>query len=487
LILLKNSTYDPKGNFMTLIGLELSDAGIMAADSTTEKLLQIDEQTYESPGFALPEKDGLLVGKAAESKAHLFPRQIIHHFWDQLNTDPLEQPGQYVPQSTAEIAYSHLAAIWQQIHNLGDEIVIAVPGYYNQQQLGLILGIANELSMPVKGFVPLALAAFSGPHPGKMLLHLDIHLHRLEVTFLKQEQQLTLEDSVTSTEKGLIFLHKLWVDAIAQEFVGSTRFDPFHQAASEQELYDRLPGILISLQRNPSIAFDMIGGSRTYSISLSRDLISRKAEAVYKEIRQIITGLRNQHGDNDSGVILQLTHRLALLPGCKEILAGIKEAEIIELDQGAGARGVFEIWNQLSDQAGSEGISFFTSRPLQPHRSVQTQTRPLDDPGNLNPTHLLYRSIAYPITDKPLTIGSTEDSETNDVTITGNTAGVCPQHFTVERLDGKIVLHDLSAQGTFVDEKRVNRSIALKLGQTIRIGTPGEQLQVIASVKLDEK
>ena len=26
------------------------------------------------------------------------------------------------------------------------------------------------------------------------------------------------------------------------------------------------------------------------------------------------------------------------------------------------------------------------------------------------PTHLLYRSIAYPITDKPLTIGSTEDN-----------------------------------------------------------------------------
>jgi len=97
---------------MSLIGLELSDAGIMAAGSTTEKLLQIDGQASESPGFALPEKSGLLVGKAAESKAHLFPRQIIHHFWDHLNTDPLELPGQHVPQSTAEIAYHHLDRIW---------------------------------------------------------------------------------------------------------------------------------------------------------------------------------------------------------------------------------------------------------------------------------------------------------------------------------------------------------------------------------------
>jgi hypothetical protein len=48
-------------------------------------------------------------------------------------------------------------------------------------------------------------------------------------------------------------------------------------------------------------------------------------------------------------------------------------------------------------------------------------------------------------------------------------------------------LHDLSARETFVDEKRVTGSIGLKLGQTIRVGTPGEQFQVIASVKPDEK
>jgi hypothetical protein len=462
---------------MTLIGLELSDTGIMAADSTTEKLLQIDGQADESPGFALPQKDGLLVGKAAENKAHLFPRQIIHYFWDHLNTDPLEQPGQYMPQSTAEIAYSHLARIWQQIQQHGNEIIIAVPGFYDRQHLGMILGIANELSMPVKGFVPVALAASPSAHPGKMMLHLDIHLHRLEVTYLKQGQQLTLEDSVTGTEKGLIYLYKQWAEAIGQEFVSSTRFDPLHQAASEQELYHRLPGILFNLQNNPSIALDMTGGSRTYSIALTRDLMARKAETVYGELRQMVEKVRTQHKKNESAVVLQLTHRLARLPGCREVLAGIENAEIIELDQGAGARGVLEIWQQLADQSGSEGISFFTSRPLRQARSTQDHVRSFEDPLNAYPTHLLYRSFAYPITDKPLTVGCAQDSEQNDVTITGETAGVCPKHFTIGLLGGKIVLHDKSAQGTFVDEKRVNGSIALKLGQIIRVGTPGEQLQ----------
>jgi len=471
---------------MTLIGLELSDAGIIAAGSEAEKLLPVDGQAWESPGFALPEKEGLLVGKAAESKAHLFPRQIIHDFWDHLNTDPLEQPGNYLPQSTAEIAYNHLDSIWQQIQEIGKDIILAVPAFYDRQQLGLILGIANELSIPVRGFVPLALAASPGAQPGKMMLHLDIHLHRLEVTYVKQDEHLSMEDTMTGTEKGLIYLHRKWAEAIAQEFVNSTRFDPLHQAASEQELYHRLPGILFNLQHSPSIAFDMTGGSRTYGITLTRELFTRQAESVYTEMHQIIQGLQTKHGKNETALILYLTHRLTRLPGCKEFFAGLKGAEIFELEEGAGARGALEIWHQLSDQADSEEISFFTSLPLQPRRSGQTQARSVDDSLNKYPTHLLYRSIAYPISDKPLMIGCAQDSAQNDVKITGKTAGVCPKHFTIELLDGEIVLHDISAQGTFVDEKRVNGSIALKLGQTIRVGIPGEQLQVIACVKLDK-
>jgi len=396
----------------------------------------------------------------------------------------LEQSGRQGPQSTAEIAYQHLDLIWQRIQKSGSEIIIAVPGFYGRQQLGLILGIANELSIPVKGFVPLALAAAPGAHPGKMILHLDIHLHRLEVTYLKQGQQLTVEDSLTGHEKGLIYLHRQWAEAIGQEFVSSTRFDPFHQAASEQELYDRLPGIFYNLQHSPSIAFDMTGGSRTYGITLTRDLIARKAASVYTEIGQIIEGLQTQHGPKEPSVVLQLTHRLARLPGCKESLAGIKSAEILELEEGAGARGVLQIWHQLSDQSDNGEISYFTSRPLPQARPANGQSRSVDDSSTQYPTHLLYRSIAYPITDKPLTIGCAQDSEQNDVTITGETAGVCPKHFTIALQEGKILLHDMSAQGTFVDEKQVNGSIALKLGQSIRVGTPGEQLQVIACVEL---
>ena len=46
---------------MSLIGLELSDAGIMAAGGDPAKLLTLDGQAIESPGFALPQKKRLRI------------------------------------------------------------------------------------------------------------------------------------------------------------------------------------------------------------------------------------------------------------------------------------------------------------------------------------------------------------------------------------------------------------------------------------------
>ena len=470
---------------MSLIGLEISDAGIMAAAGTPQRLLELDGTAKESPGFALQEKKRLLVGKRAEGKAHLFPHQILNRFWDQLNTEPLEQHGRYAPQNNAEIVYNHLGRIWQAIRKHGDQIVLVVPDFYDRQQLGLILGIAQELSMDVKGFVPLALAASSLACPGKMLLHLDIHLHRIEAVYLKQGEYLTIEDSLAVTEKGLVHLYREWVEAIAQEFVRSTRLDPLHQAASEQELYDRLPGVLSHLQHNNDMLFDLIEASQTYSITLKRDLLIGKAESIYREICRLIERIRDRHGKNQP-VALQLSHRLNRLPGCRQLLADVENAQIIELDRGAAAGGVLKIWQQLAAQRNNEGISFFTSRPWHLSGLEHDHEESSKMLADKLPTHLLYRSIAYPINEKPLVIGREIDADNASVQVYGSSAGVSAKHCTIELRDRKVMLNDYSTQGTFVDEIRVTGSMALNLGQIIRLGNSDEQLQLIVCLQHHE-
>ncbi|NNL78059.1 MAG: FHA domain-containing protein [Desulfobacterales bacterium] len=471
---------------MSLIGLELSDAGIIAAAGEPARLLEVDGQATESSGFALPQKGGVLVGKAAESQAHIFPRQTLNGFWDQLNIEPIKALGQYSLQNHAEIAYNHLALIWQHIQKHGDTIVMAVPSFYDREQLGLILGITGELSMPLRGFIPQALSASSQEYPDNMHLHLDIHLHRIEVIYLKQEKNYTIEDSLTAADKGLIQLYRDWVETIAKKFVGKTRFDPLHQAASEQELYDRLPEVLSHFQHHPSMVFEISAAAASYSITLKRDLITRKVESIYKQLVRLISKIRKKHGKDKSPLTLQLTHRLTRLPGLKEKLATVKGAQIIELDQGAAALGVLGIWNRISKQSNGEGVSFFTSLPLKNTQRLDTQEPSAEKAGSVLPTHILYRGIAYPITERPLIIGLEIDPENSGIQIYGRTNGISRKHCSIELRGREIVLNDYSKSESFVDEIRVNESMVLKLGQMIRIGTPGEKLQLIACLNSDE-
>ena len=60
---------------MRLLGLELSDAGILAAGSDSARLLELDGPEKESPGYALAEKNQFTVGKAAEK------RRICSRVW----------------------------------------------------------------------------------------------------------------------------------------------------------------------------------------------------------------------------------------------------------------------------------------------------------------------------------------------------------------------------------------------------------------------
>ena len=464
---------------MSLLGLELSDAGILVAGAEPAGLLKVDGNRFESPGFALPEKNQLIVGGAAERKAHLYPRQILNQFWDQLNIEPLEQPNPFA-QNHAEIAFEHFARIWQTVKNHGKKIAIAVPSFYTREHLGFILGIAQELGIPVKCFVPLAVAAVPSRLPEGLLLHLDIHLHRFEITRLERTEQLNQKESISAEGSGLNRLYRKWVDAVAEEFVRSTRFDPLHQAVTEQELYDRLPGILSALCRNPSLYFEMSPGSKTYHVTLTRDLFYKNGAPVFEEMRRLVGRFYDRFGKSGRDPVLIITDRIARLPGVKDMLAGIANCSIIELKPGAGALGILNFSDPLFGQQAGSSAPFLTSRPLPADGPISYEELEKGAQGQQRPTHILYRHLAYPITEKPLIVGLSGDDDESGIQIQGQTGGVCRKHCAVQLQGNKVVLNNYCTDGTFLDDTPVNEKTTLLLGQTIRVGTPGETLKLIA-------
>jgi hypothetical protein len=394
----------------------------------------------------------------------------------------LEQPSRFA-QNHAEIAFEHLARIWETVKHHGQEMVIAVPGFYTREHLGFILGITRELSIPVRGFVPLAVAAVPDRLPEGLLLHLDIHLHRFEITRLQRAGQLSQKDTVSLEGNGLSKLYSRWVDAIAEEFVRTTRFDPLHQAATEQELYDRLPGVLSQLKQNPSVHFEMTGGSKVYHVTITRDLFYKKSAPVFQEFQRLIGRLYNRYRDNELGAVLMLTDRMARLPGITHMLAGIENYKIIELAPGSGAQGLFRFENQLTASPPEGSAPFLTTRPLPAEGPISNTVPDRHAQTHQRPTHILYRDLAYRITEKPLIIGLERAADGFGIQIQGQIAGVSRKHCSVQLRGDEVVLNDYSSYGTFVNDEPVHMKIILSLGQVIRVGTPGERLKLIACME----
>jgi hypothetical protein len=466
---------------MNLLGLELSDAGILAAGEEPPRLLRIDKDALESPGFAMAEKKRLITGRAAERRARLVPRQILNRFWNHLSTEPLDPP---LPAAgnQAEVACAHLAHVWDQARHSGNALVIAVPGFFQRTQLGLLLGMAQELAIPLQGFVSLPVAS-AVPGPEDLHLHVDVHLHRWEVSVLKAEGRLEFQEGFTINEKGLEGLYKLWVQAAAAEFVRMTRFDPLHRAETEQELYHRLPSVLAALRHEQAASIAIQAGHSTYSVSLMRGLLLETARPVYDELLAAVHDARRRYAADGRAAAVALSQRAARLPGIRERLAQLPDARVVELPAGAAALALPGLWRELTEGRPTAGTSFFSSRPWSTAARLSVPDRP---PSAQRPTHLLYRNLAYPISGSPLTIGTAPPAEGSGICILGNPDGTEPRHCTVHLQAGQALLTDLSSNGTLVNDRRVSGSVTLHVGDAIRPGKRGETIVAIACLERHE-
>ena len=456
-----------------MLAIELNDVGIIAVDGTTVLL--------ESPGYALIGPQRVLVGRAAHQQARLHPRQIHHRFWVDLGTAQLPHPYPHV-NSHADLACAHLAHVWDQLPQDAEGVVFAVPGSFSKEQLGLLLGIARELSIPVTGMVDAAMAAIPRPFPARKLLHLDVQLHRMTLTHFEQGEQLTRGRVEILDQGGLVSLQDAWVKVIADTFVRATRFDPFHLAATEQELYARLPGWLEALQQRPVTALEMQAGGKVYRISVTSEQLARATGIAYDQVAARLGAARRM----SEGTALQVAHRLSNFPGLLDRLRQLPDCEVSTLDPDAAARGAL----RHREVIGSDRQTVVFVAELPWTGEAGTTPRPTPPPpvpsAGARPTHILYQGLAYPVGSLPLVIGRDIPSTRSGITIANSSAGISRVHCSIISRGHELLLEDHSTFGTFVNEQRVDDRAVLRIGDTVRIGSPGEELQVILVVPPDE-
>jgi len=444
---------------MPHVAFELVDAGVVPA---REGAL-----STPSPGVALLDPaGGVTVGEEAASQARLKPVLAFDRFWSELSTDPLPRPAAGAG-SRADLAYLHLSALWRMLAQPGDEALFALPGTMRPAEAGLLAGVARAAAVPVTGFVDLAVAACASLEAHETVLHLDLQFHQAVLTELRGDP-LRRRRVEVAPRVGLKALYAAWAQLVAESMVRRTRFDPLHQAATEQQLFDRLPGWLSSLAGQEAVDAELEGGAGRFGVSLRREQFVFAAEAFYTQLADLIQGARRA----GEPVTIALSARAALLPALAERCRALADAEVVTLPEGAAALGALRWADDIAAAPDAELLEL--PRASAPRRTDTHGVR------GASPTHVVFAGRAHRISGEALEIGLAGAGD-RSLVVSGPAAGISRRHCSVLERDGAVWVTDHSRYGTFVNGEKVAGSAMLAAGDRLRVGTPGVVLELVSA------
>ncbi len=442
---------------MAAIGIELVDAAVTAVRGAV--------RLAASPGVALLDPAGLMVGEEAAASARLKPVLVNDRFWSDLSLDAIAGEGD-AARSHADLAHAHLAALWRQVAADGDEAVLAVPGSMRLHQVGLALGIARQAGVPVAGVVDAAVAACAGLAARASVLHLDVQLHQAVLTEMQGATHLRRRGVEIAPRAGLKVMYSAWAQLVSEAMVRRTRFDPLHQAGTEQQLYQRIPEWLAQLADRESIDATIETNGNTFTATLRREQFTLAVEAWYAQLAELVHAGHRA----DESVTLALSARAALLPALGERLASLPGLELATLPDTVAAAAAAE----RAAEIGPAEPPTIVAALMRSHAASAAPRRA----SSAAPTHVIEGGRAHAIDERPLVIGA-GGGDGRRIAIEGPAAGISRSHCTLLRERGRVIVRDHSRFGTFVNGERVDGEAVLGAGDRLRVGSPGAVFELV--------
>ena len=460
---------------MALLALELNDACLVLARGAGQ-----GEWLADSEGYALLDGDTILTGEAARSRARLRPLYAYNRFWRDIGTGDLPRTNARA-QSPADLAFAHLDDLLASHRMPGDELLLALPAGFTREQLGLLLGVANECGVQVSGLVDAAVAATALEPAGERVLHLDLELHHAVLTLLERGgAELRRTQSELLPRHGLLALQEKWVEAIAGAFVRRTRFDPLHEARNEQVLWNSLAGWLAALEVNESLESALTDGEDERTVELTRESLLGATRERYAALCHFVQNQCPAGVQTD----VVVTDRVARAPGLMDALATVPTVTVRSLPHGAAALATLRYAEQIRRAAGQVAlVTRLATGHVPPDVDRPAIVAPTVSPAE-RPTHVVFGGRALPISAAPLAIGSALSAARRALQVPAG-PGISREHCQVVRRDGYAWLEDRSTYGTFVNESPVRGAVALRVGDRVRLGNPGITLELIQVVDDD--
>lgn len=375
---------------MPTIGIELCDAALRAAVSTKAETrpLEVADRNGASewPGFAYHEGTNYTFGRPAEDMWFVHPRRVTHNFWSKLAHDTastLDVGGR--PPSFSELAFFFLRDYMARLAASAgpiEKIVLAVPGAYlkdeatEEEKIGLLLGMASELKLPLAGVIDMACAALCDPsapgfNPTLPIIVVDMHLEGTDLSLLVAEEKLERKHFLHLPNSGYAQLLKHLTATMGNRFLRHTSFDILADGRVEQTFYRQTKEFLESGADEQH--YQLNTATRNYEMHAKDDQLAADVQSFTNTLAQ---GLRSfvDHTAHAPGLCtVALTARTAKLPGLSARLRTIGFVRQIRLPAGASAAGAARIGeNRLAVPADLAEVPVATAVPLSDTRRTNT-------------------------------------------------------------------------------------------------------------------
>ena len=234
-----------------------------------------------SPGLAWFSEGRYQFGEIAWQQARRAPREVNTRYWHRLSTQPLS-PALGPARHTADLAHAHLDTLFPDTA-INEPVALAIPGAMDTGQLSLLLGILQTLPVEISWVIHRS--ALVGAYLGQPCAHIEVQLHQASITVIDIDNgEAHVGDTGLLPGCGLLGLLDEIAEAIGQQFVAQTRFDPQRRADTEQALYEQIPELLkrLSTQSEVSCTVD------DHTARINADTLRPVGEALSRELRQAL-------------------------------------------------------------------------------------------------------------------------------------------------------------------------------------------------------
>lgn len=440
---------------MTLKVIELNDKAIKVGDESGILL--------RSPGFVLADGKTVLLGEEAEKQARLKPTSAFNKYWQELSLEPFRQHEKF--RHYADFAHAHLIHVAEQAQ-LDHDVIFAVPGSFTRQQIAILLGLARHSPLRPVGVVDSALAmAVATASTAETIIHADIQLHQVVLTRLRRKGDLLQSDSVIQVPGvGSQHFMDLMMKLATGLFIQQSRFNPQHNAESEQQLYNALPGWLAQDEKEGNLILELSSGGSLYTAKWPRQSLVSSLGGHYRRIAQQLAALAAA----DPAQLL-LSEELAALPGLQATLADYPN--LLVVDSQSGLAGCLERSDLII--SGEEAVHRVTALPLAPAAPARAESAPL-------PTHALFRDHAFALPG--LEIRNQESLNGHSAAAAGLVlaiAGLQDRLGRIEKADDGLYYFQGEAAHFFVNDEQCQGRQALALGDRLRFPGSEESIRLI--------